>query len=98
MKTLAIDTSLSNGSVAAVDGGRIAVRLLSPAGEHARLLAAAIDSAGAVVDVLAPIIDELRVCLHGCGVGDIGGMRDVTLIPLDPPRLENPHGRDARTS
>ncbi len=46
------------------------------------LLAAAIDSAGAVVDVLAPIIDEFRVCLHGCGVSDIQGLRDVTLVPL----------------
>jgi isopentenyl-diphosphate delta-isomerase len=45
------------------------------------LLAAAIDSAAAVVDRLQPFIDELRVCLHGCGVADIRGLRDVTLIP-----------------
>jgi Holliday junction resolvase-like predicted endonuclease len=41
MKTIAIDTSLSTGSVAAIDGDRIAVRSLPTAGEHARLLAAA---------------------------------------------------------
>ena len=45
------------------------------------LLAAAIDSAAAVVDRLQPLIDELRVCLHGCGVADIKGLRDLTLIP-----------------
>jgi tRNA threonylcarbamoyladenosine biosynthesis protein TsaB len=42
MKTLAIDTSLATGAVAAIDGERIAVRSLPTAGEHARLLAAAI--------------------------------------------------------
>ena len=45
------------------------------------LLAAAIDSADAVVDRLQPFIDELRVCLHGCGVANIEGLRDLTLIP-----------------
>ena len=47
MKTIAIDTSLSTGSVAAIDGDRIAVRLLPTAGEHARLLAAAIEAVAA---------------------------------------------------
>jgi tRNA threonylcarbamoyladenosine biosynthesis protein TsaB len=42
MKTLAIDTSLAAGSVAALDGDRIATRPLGAAGEHARLLAAAV--------------------------------------------------------
>ena len=45
------------------------------------LLAAAIESAAAVVDWLQPFIDELRVCLHGCGVADIRGLRDVKLTP-----------------
>jgi isopentenyl-diphosphate delta-isomerase len=47
------------------------------------LLAAAIESAAAVVDRLQPFIDELRVCLHGCGVADVRGLRRVELIP-DP--------------
>jgi len=47
MKTITIDTSLSTGSVAAIDGDRIAVRLLPTAGEHARLLAAAIEAVAA---------------------------------------------------
>jgi len=47
MKTIAIDTSLSTGSVAAIDGDRIAVRSLPTAGEHARLLAAAIEAVAA---------------------------------------------------
>jgi tRNA threonylcarbamoyladenosine biosynthesis protein TsaB len=47
MKTLALDTSLSHGSVAAVSAGRVAVRSLPTAVEHARLLAAAVaDVAG----------------------------------------------------
>ena len=47
MKTIAIDTSLSTGSVAAIDGDRIAERSLPTAGEHARLLAAAIEAVAA---------------------------------------------------
>jgi len=66
MKTLAIDTSLSNGSVAAVDGGRIAVRLLSPAGEHARLLAAAIDDVAAELG-WRPAAAELVAVVRGPG-------------------------------
>ena len=49
MKTIAIDTSQGTGSVAAVDGARLARRLLPTAVEHARLLAAAI------VDVTAEL-------------------------------------------
>ncbi|MFM8805224.1 MAG: tRNA (adenosine(37)-N6)-threonylcarbamoyltransferase complex dimerization subunit type 1 TsaB [Planctomycetia bacterium] len=47
MKTLAIDTSLATGAVAALDGDRVAVRSLPTAGEHARLLAAAIEAVAA---------------------------------------------------
>lgn len=42
MKTLAIDTSLAAGSVAALHDGRVADRRLDVPGEHARLLAAAV--------------------------------------------------------
>ena len=42
MKTLAIDTSLAAGSVAALHDGRVADRRLDMPGEHARLLAAAV--------------------------------------------------------
>jgi tRNA threonylcarbamoyladenosine biosynthesis protein TsaB len=42
MKTLAIDTSLAAGSVAALHDGRVAERRLDVPGEHARLLAAAV--------------------------------------------------------
>lgn len=42
MKTLAIDTSLAAGSVAAILDGRVATRQLDQPGDHARLLAAAI--------------------------------------------------------
>ncbi len=45
------------------------------------LLAPAIESAAAVVEWLQPFLDELRVCLHGCGVADVRALRDVTLIP-----------------
>ena len=47
MKTLAIDTSLATGSVAAIDGDRIAMRTLPTAGEHARLLAATVAAVAA---------------------------------------------------
>ncbi|WP_103036323.1 type 2 isopentenyl-diphosphate Delta-isomerase [Mycobacterium avium] len=46
------------------------------------LLPAAIESSAAVVDWLRPFIDELRVCLHGCGVADLAGLRAVELIRL----------------
>ncbi len=41
------------------------------------LLAPAIESADAVVDHLARFIDELRICLHGCGAPDLAALRDV---------------------
>ena len=45
MKTLAIDTSLAAGSVAAFVDGRLAERRLDVPGDHARLLAAAVAEA-----------------------------------------------------
>lgn len=44
------------------------------------LLAPAIESATAVVDVLGGFIEELRVCLHGCGTANLAELRriDVT--------------------
>ena len=42
VRTLAIDTSLANGSVAAVDAGREVMVPLGPAGDHARRLASAL--------------------------------------------------------
>lgn len=41
------------------------------------LLAPAIESSSAVVDTLSGFIEELRICLHGCGAGDIAGLRNV---------------------
>jgi len=46
------------------------------------LLPAAIESAAAVVDWLGPFIDELRVCLHGCGAANLAALRDVDLIGI----------------
>ncbi|OBG79026.1 type 2 isopentenyl-diphosphate Delta-isomerase [Mycobacterium sp. E3305] len=46
------------------------------------LLPAAIDSAAAVVDWLQPFIDELRVCLHGCGAATLSALRAVDLTPV----------------
>ena len=43
------------------------------------LLAPAIESAAAVVDVLGGFIEELRVCLHGCGVADLAALRRIGL-------------------
>jgi isopentenyl-diphosphate delta-isomerase len=45
------------------------------------LLAPAIESAAAVVDVLGGFIDELRVCLHGCGATDLAELRRLELLP-----------------
>ena len=41
------------------------------------LLAPAIESSAAVVDVLSPFIEELRVCLHGCGAPDLQRLRRI---------------------
>ncbi|BCI52607.1 isopentenyl-diphosphate delta-isomerase [Mycolicibacterium litorale] len=46
------------------------------------LLAPAIESADAVVDWLQQFIDELRVCLHGCGAADLAALRRVGVLPL----------------
>jgi isopentenyl-diphosphate delta-isomerase len=43
------------------------------------LLAPAVESAAAVVDVLGGFIEELRVFLHGCGVSDLNGLRRVEI-------------------
>ncbi|MEB4208884.1 type 2 isopentenyl-diphosphate Delta-isomerase [Mycobacterium sp. 94-17] len=43
------------------------------------LLPAAIESTAAVVDWLQPFIDELRICLHGCGAAKLADLRDVGL-------------------
>jgi len=45
VRTLAIDTSLARGSVAAASDGRVAQILLPVAGEHARRIASALDEA-----------------------------------------------------
>jgi isopentenyl-diphosphate Delta-isomerase len=45
------------------------------------LLAAAIESAAAVVDWLEPFVEELRICLHGCGVPTVRALHDVTMVP-----------------
>ncbi|MBS1692934.1 MAG: type 2 isopentenyl-diphosphate Delta-isomerase [Actinobacteria bacterium] len=39
------------------------------------LLAPAIESPAAVVDWLERFIDELRICLHGCGAADLAALR-----------------------
>ncbi|MDG4664791.1 type 2 isopentenyl-diphosphate Delta-isomerase [Mycobacterium sp. 236(2023)] len=46
------------------------------------LLAPAVESAAAVVDWLQAFLEELLVCLHGCGAADLAGLRErgVTTI------------------
>jgi tRNA threonylcarbamoyladenosine biosynthesis protein TsaB len=66
MKTLAIDTSLATGSVAAIDGDRIAMRTLPTAGEHARLLAATVAAVTAEL-VWLPAAAELVAVVRGPG-------------------------------
>jgi isopentenyl-diphosphate Delta-isomerase len=46
------------------------------------LLAAAIESADAATAWLQTFIDELRICLHGCGTPDLRGLRDVGTTPI----------------
>ena len=46
------------------------------------LLAAAIESADAATAWLQGFIDELRICLHGCGAADLGALRDVGAAPI----------------
>ena len=45
------------------------------------LLAPAIESAAAVVDTLGAFIEELRVCLHGCGAADLERLRRLPVRP-----------------
>ena len=66
MKTLAIDTSLATGSVAAIDGDRIAMRTLPTAGEHARLLAATVAEVTAELG-WPPAAAELVAVVRGPG-------------------------------
>lgn len=46
------------------------------------LLAPALESAGAVIDFLHGFIEELRICLHGCGASDVAMFRrlDITEV------------------
>jgi isopentenyl-diphosphate Delta-isomerase len=44
------------------------------------LLSAAIESAAAVVDWLQPFLEELRICLHGCGAANLKSLSDIDLI------------------
>jgi isopentenyl-diphosphate delta-isomerase len=46
------------------------------------LLSAAIESAAAVVAWLQRFIDELRICLHGAGAGDLLALRHIGLAPI----------------
>ncbi|AQT80826.1 type 2 isopentenyl-diphosphate Delta-isomerase [Mycolicibacterium litorale] len=46
------------------------------------LLAPAIDSPAAALDVLHGFVEELRVCLHGCGVPDLAALRAVGVQQL----------------
>ncbi|WP_313674941.1 type 2 isopentenyl-diphosphate Delta-isomerase [Mycolicibacterium sp.] len=41
------------------------------------LLAPAIESAAAVVDVLGGFVEELRICLHGAGAADLAELRRI---------------------
>ncbi|MGE4362204.1 MAG: type 2 isopentenyl-diphosphate Delta-isomerase, partial [Mycolicibacterium sp.] len=47
------------------------------------LLAPAVESVEAVVDWLQRFIDELLVCLHGCGAANLSALRGrgVTELP-----------------
>jgi isopentenyl-diphosphate delta-isomerase len=46
------------------------------------LLAPAIASASAVSDWLHNFIEELRICLHGCGAGDLAALRRIGLTQI----------------
>lgn len=66
MKTLAIDSSLAAGSVAALFNGMVAEERLPVAGEHARRLAAAIDALATRLG-WAPRAAELVAVVRGPG-------------------------------
>jgi tRNA threonylcarbamoyladenosine biosynthesis protein TsaB len=72
MKTIVIDTSLATGSVAAIDRDRIAGRTLPTAGEHARLLAAAIEAVAAELGWKTAAVELVAVV---CGPGSFTGLR-----------------------
>jgi isopentenyl-diphosphate Delta-isomerase len=46
------------------------------------LLPAAIESPSAVTELLQRFIDEMRICLHGCGARNLGELRDVGVTAL----------------
>jgi isopentenyl-diphosphate Delta-isomerase len=46
------------------------------------LLAPAIESPSAVVDWLQRFIDELRICLHGCGAADLAALRRRGVVAI----------------
>ncbi len=46
------------------------------------LLPAAIESEAAATAWLQRFIDELRICLYGCGAADLRAMRDVGVTPI----------------
>jgi isopentenyl-diphosphate delta-isomerase len=46
------------------------------------LLPAAIESVEAATDWLQRFIDELRICLHGCGAADLPALRNVGVTPI----------------
>lgn len=46
------------------------------------LLPAAIESAAAATAWLERFVDELRICLHGCGAADLPALRDVGVTPV----------------
>jgi isopentenyl-diphosphate Delta-isomerase len=46
------------------------------------LLPAAIESAETATAWLQRFVDELRICLHGCGAADLRALRDVGVTPI----------------
>lgn len=66
MRTIAIDTSHAAGSVVARAGDAVVERLLGPAGQHARLVAAAISGAAAELG-WTPADAELVAVVRGPG-------------------------------
>jgi tRNA threonylcarbamoyladenosine biosynthesis protein TsaB len=72
MKTLAIDSSLPSGSVAALHAGRVVEELLPAAGEHARRLAAAL---AALSGRLGWKVGEAEVIAVVRGPGSFTGLR-----------------------
>lgn len=46
------------------------------------LLAPAIESPAAALEALHGFVEELRVCLHGCGADDVAALKRVDLTHL----------------